>query len=199
MYGATGRSPASLARRYVMDEMKDVWAQHTDSKVAEEGNPELLEYRALKWFPNGFAIANGRQIELVRNPGFAQEELMKVEPEPDKYLTPRITGVVSSDGVVLYMARSVGGKTESKCWPLELEEGIGYFVSTYTGEDVRPTQSFSGDPVKLELSCSSVKDVTKAVFDSLAPTEGQDDYRVGVVGVMMRSVTDREVAIYNKL
>lgn len=124
---------------------------------------------------------------------------MQVEPEPDKYLTPRITGVVSDDGATLYMTRSVEGVVEHKRWPLELGHGVGYFISTYTGEDVRPTMSFAGEPVKLEMNFVTAKEAAKAVFDALEPPEGGIDYRVGVVGVLRKAIEGREVAIHNKL
>lgn len=195
IYGATGRSAASRARKYVMDEHNDVWAERTDEVVVKEGNLELLEYRALKWFENGFAIANGRQIELVRNPGFEQVELMDVEPEPDKYLTPRITGVISHEGATLYMVRSIDDAVERRRWQLILKNGVGYFISTYTGEDVRPTPTFSGDPVELEVQFGSVNDVARALFEAQKPKAGQEDYRVGVVGATL----SKEMAIYNKM
>lgn len=197
VYGAMGRSASSLARMYVMDAHNDVRAVATDGLVAEEGNPELLEYRSLMWLDGGFVIANGRQIELVKSVDGPQEDLMAAEPEPDAYLTPRITAVVSGDQAVLYMVRSVHGSTESKRWPLDLVDGKAYFISTYVGVDVRPTPSFAGDPVQIEFVYRSAKDVAREAFDALAPLEGRPDYRVGVFGVLMRAGAEREVAIFN--
>lgn len=193
IYGAMGRSETSRARRYSMDEHKDVWAERTDDVVEKEGNPDLLEYRALKWNDNGFVIANGRQIES----GWES-----CDPEPDAYHTPRITLNVSymiRFQAELFISRMTDGTVERRRWPLKQGEGKGYFISTYSGEDVRPTPSFSGDPIEVSMDFDSAKDAAKAVFDALAPQEGQEDYRVGVVGILMRGASDREVAIYNKL
>lgn len=184
VYGATGRSAASLARKYVIDEHKDVWAQHTDEVAAKEGNLELLEYRALRWQESGFVMANGRHIEG----GWES-----CDPEPDAYLTPRITCVVEGGSATLYISRATTGGVERTHWPLTLEEGKGYFISTYTGVDVRPTPSFAGDPVLVDFQFSSAETAAEEVFNALLP-----EYRIGVVGASMNGST-REVAIYNKL
>ncbi len=187
IYGATGRSAASLARRYVQDGNSDVWAQHTDTKVAQEGNSELLEYRAVRWTDTGFVMANGRQIEG----GWET-----CDPEPDEYHTPRITLDVSykeSHKATLHISRMVGGAVERKRWELQLDVGQGHFISTYTGADVRPTPSFTGDPILVSLDSVSREDVVAKVFDALTP-----EYRVGVVGVQYEGGA-RMVAIQNKL
>lgn len=199
VYSAMGRSAASLARIYKVDEKGDIVAVASDGTVSNEGDPELLEYRSLKWFDDGFVIANGRQIELVKNPGFLQNELMTAEPEPDKYLTPRITGIVSGTEAALCIARSVNGVVERKLWPLGMADGKGYFISTYTGADVRPTPSFAGDPVEVEFNFDSPDTLAHAVFDALAPAPPQDDYRVGVFGVKYASPSGKDSVIVNRL
>ncbi len=185
IYGCTGRSASSLARKYVQDEHGDVWSVGVSDVVKTEGNPELLEYRALKWQGSGFVVANGRQIEG----GWET-----CDPEPDEYKTPRITGVVADGQVTLFISRDVGGMVERKRWPLVLEDGKAYFVSTYSGEDVRPTKSFAGEPVPVEFDFVSPSAAAKVIFDSLTP-----DYQVGVVGVFITIGGERELAIVNKL
>jgi IMP cyclohydrolase len=183
IYGAMGRSPSSLARAYIMDEHKDVRAVGTDRVVLNEGNPQLLEYRSLRWLDNGFVIANGRQIEG----GWES-----CDPEPDEYHTSRITAVVGST-VEFFISRMTLVGVERKRWPLALEDGVGHFISTYAGADVRPTPSFVGDPVRVSLDFGSPGVAAMAVFDALTP-----EYRVGVVSVAYDGQA-REVAICNKL
>jgi len=54
IYGVTGRSASSLARRYVQEGNEIIAVQ-----TAEGGNPELLTYPAFRFVENGIIVANG--------------------------------------------------------------------------------------------------------------------------------------------
>ena len=195
IYGATGRSASSLARRFV-EQGDGIYMAAVDATVAIQGNPELLEYPAVKFFGNGILAANGKHIELVESPDafgtardtFARSFDGKVASEPDEYRTPRITGsiVEVADGydAALHVVRSgEGNDPRVSYWSVPLEEGKGSFISTYTGEDARPTPSFTSKPLPLPLHFGSAEAAARAVYEALAPRKGRSDYRIGVVVV----------------
>ncbi|MES2134933.1 MAG: IMP cyclohydrolase [Patescibacteria group bacterium] len=208
LYGATGRSPSSLARKLVRKD-HSVFMTAADETVSKEGNPELLEYPALKVIKNGLVVANGRQIENISNieKRDARKQLsyaMSEEAyEPDEYRTPRITGLLAEtqegmDGA-LHITRSAIDGIDHSSWTVPFESGKGLFISTYVGEDVKPTPSFGGDPLPVALNFGSAKNAVHALFDSFAPRERQTDYRVGFVGVYLSFGKPLEIAIVNRI
>lgn len=208
LYGATGRSASSLARRFV-EEADAVYMGGVDATVAKEGNPELLEYPAVQLFENGVVVANGRQIEKVtelqsREAKKQLSYLFSEEAyEPDEYLTPRITGCIINgkngiDGAI-HIVRSASDGIDRSSWTVPFESGKGLYISTYIGDDVRPTPSFKGEPLPVTLDFGSAKKAAKAVFDALTPPAGETDYRVGTIAVYLRANERPEIAIVNKL
>ena len=208
LYGATGRSASSLARRFV-EEADAVYMGGVDATVAKEGNPELLEYPAVQLFENGVVVANGRQIEKIdslqsRDARKQLSYLLSEEAyEPDEYLTPRITGCIiknqtGADGAI-HIVRSASDGIDHSSWTVPFESGKGMFISTYIGADVRPTPSFSGEPVPVALNFGSAKKAAHALFDALKPSEGEMDYRVGCIAVYMKENQRPEVAIVNRI
>jgi IMP cyclohydrolase len=206
IYGATGRSPSSLARRFVQEE-GEVFMTAVDDTVSKEKNPELFTYPALKLFENGLAVANGRQIEHI--PGIDAREarkqlsfaLSEEAYEPDENNTPRVTGLLAERGDTvegaLHIARFAPDGIDRSSWEVPFESGKGLFISTYRGDDARPAPSFQGDPLPLALSYGSAQKAAQGVFDSLAPRAGEADYRVGVVAAYL-SPRNSEIAIVNK-
>jgi hypothetical protein len=79
-----------------------------------------------------------------------------------------------------------------------LEAGQGAFISTYGGDDVKPTPSFSGNPVSVGLEFGSAKNAANALFKALAPKLGQSDYRIGIIAIYFTLDGEPEVAIVNK-
>jgi IMP cyclohydrolase len=208
LYGATGRSPSSLARRYVQDG-NAIYASAVDDTVKREGNPDLLEYPALVFFDNGLTIANGRQIEKITELQNREAKkqlsyaLSEEAYEPDEYRTPRITGclVKGSSGMdaAIHIARSASDGIDLSSWTVPLESGKGMYISTYIGEDVRPTPSFSGAPLPVVLNFGSAKKAAKAMYEALAPKRGEADYRIGYFAVYIQEGKSPEIAIQNKL
>ena len=207
--GATGRSPSSLRRRYVEKE-DGIYTEGTDGTAAREGNPELLLYPALRFFPNGIVVANGRHIERITSlggEGSAEEKLSRAlaaeSYEPDEYRTPRITGcLIESDGGMegaLHIARSSGDETDRSSWEVPFKTGEGLFISTYSGENVRPTPSFSGDPLSFPLNFGSPERAAKGLFAALAPAVGKDDYRVGCFALYKTSGQRTQISMVNRL
>ncbi|OGG44174.1 hypothetical protein A2841_03070 [Candidatus Kaiserbacteria bacterium RIFCSPHIGHO2_01_FULL_48_10] len=195
LYGATGRSPSSLARHFVQ-KGTEVFMVAADDTVLREGNPELLEYPAVRIFENGIVVANGRQIEKLKiledraADSQLSTALAEEAYEPDEYKTPRITGCIieghDTTSSALHIARATSSDTERMAWEVPLGDGQGFFISTYTGEDIKPTPSFKGAPVSVGLQFGSADVAVRSVFDALVPSENDLDYRVGVVAVYRR-------------
>ncbi|MES2014542.1 MAG: IMP cyclohydrolase [Patescibacteria group bacterium] len=207
LYGATGRSPSSLARRFVQNG-DAIFMGGVDATV-KEGNIALLEYPAVRLFLNGVVVANGTQIEHITNlqSRDARQQLSyalnEESYEPDEYLTPRITGcLVESEGKMdgaLHIVRHATDGTDRASWSLSLESGKGAFVSTYIGADVKPTPSFSGEPVAVPLNFGSAKVAAETVFNSFTPPKGEMDYRVGVIAVYKKIGEKPEISIVNRI
>lgn len=209
IYGATGRSPSSLARKFTQ-RGNEIFMAGIDDTVSKEGNPELLEYPAVRIFQSGMVVANGRQIEHVTAllGGETQKQIdsfLHTETyEPDEYSTPRITGLVSETdaGVfdeALHIVRRHVSDVDRSSWTLTPEEHSGFFISTYEGEDTKPTPSFSGDPRAVVLNFGSANIAVTAVYDRLAPPAGKVDYRVGVIALYKKLGQPVEVAIMNRV
>jgi IMP cyclohydrolase len=207
VYGATGRSPSSLARRFYEQE-GGVYMGGIDDTVHTHHTPELLEYPALKFFTNGVAVANGRQIEhitSIENRDARKQlsyALSEEAYEPDEYNTPRITGLVSFASAVpelaLHIARIAPDGIDRSSWQVSLEEGKGMFISTYIGDDVKPTPSFAGNPLPVVLQFGDEKKAARAVFDALTPPKGETDYRVGCIAVYIKNGETKTAIVNNK-
>ena len=208
LYGATGRSPSSLARRFVQ-KGDGVYMTRTDETVEREGNPELLEYPAIKFFTQGILVANGRQIEKITalESRDARQQLSyalsEEAYEPDEYRTPRITGclIESARGIdgALHIARSAWNGIDRSSWSLSFESGKGRYLATYRGDDARPTPSFSGNPLPIDLSFGSADNAAEALFAALRPEPGESDYRVGLIAVYKKTSQTPLVRVINRI
>lgn len=208
VYGATGRSPSSLARRFVQ-KGNEIFMQASDDTVLKEGNVELLEYPAVRIFENGIVVANGRQInniDSLHNEALQTQltSLLKEETyEPDAYNTPRITGAIvesrESLNGALHIARSNGDGVDRSAWTVPYENNTGVFISTYGGADITPTPSFEGNPVLVALQYGSAKACVEALYENFAPKEGENDYRVGVLAIYKEFGQVPEIAMMNRL
>ncbi len=206
LYGATGRSPSSLARRFVRSGNGIFMGGIND--VVKEGNPELLEYPAVRIFENGILVANGKHIEHITElqSRDARQQLSyalaEEAYEPDEYRTPRITGCIIESGnktdAALHIVRSVTNGIDRASWSIALEEGKGSYIGTYIGEDVKPTPSFSGNPLPVELNFGSARAAAQALFDAYAPQNGVTDYRVGFVAIYKKLGEELQVVIMNR-
>lgn len=209
LYGATGRSPSSLARKFTQ-RGSEIFMAGIDDTVSKEGNRELLEYPAVRLFENGMAVANGRQIaHITALPnGDTQTHLNSLliteTYEPDDYSTPRITGCIAETSAgafdaSLHIARRGESGVDRSSWALPLGQNTGSFISTYEGVDVKPTPSFSGDPHMIALNFGSAHSAAKAVFERFAPPLDEMDYRVGIIALYKKLGEPTEVAIMNRV
>jgi IMP cyclohydrolase len=210
VYGVTARNPSSRAKRYVYDKAKDeVVVESTDQEVMAQGNLDLLQYTAMRFFPNGMIVGNGQQtdffVELKSNSAAeALNQTLRNEGyEPDKYNTPRITGCfLHLDDIFSAALSSIqsdeNGKVVRKTWDIQLENGEGKFLSTYAGPNVRPTPSFVGEPIDVILSQSSPADLSKSIYSHFEPAFGREDLRVSVVVVFINEQNfAKEISIIN--
>lgn len=207
IYGATGRSDPSLARKYAR-RGDEVFADSTDPAVTQKGNVELLTYPALRIFKNGFVVANARHINTIKSlrdsPAARQleEALQEQLPEPDANQTPRITGAVVESKIPtagLHIVRAKEGVTERESTTVPLISGQGHYVATYNGDDVRPNPSYSGAPTSVQIGFGSAQVAAEEAFDALKPPQGGMDYRVGVVAIYKKPNEEASVAIVNRL
>ncbi|MCX8160464.1 MAG: IMP cyclohydrolase [Candidatus Saccharicenans sp.] len=210
VYGLTGRSPASQARRLVKKE-NGIWVEPTDPQVILSGKPELLIYPAVLYSSSGLVVSNGKhttdimsQLEAMRQPLFALVRALKdwkYEPD-DPIFTPRIS-LAFGGGFNLAMSvirRGEFGSVIRNYFELPLIPGKGWLVMTYMGINVDPLPSFFGEPISLEMSGRTAEEVAQGVFDSLAPAPGKPDFRVALVA-LRASVHDgqvQEIKIINK-
>jgi IMP cyclohydrolase len=207
IYGATGRSPSSLARRFAQN--GDAIAMRGVDETVKRGNLELLQYPAVRIFKNGIVVANGRQIENITElqSRDARQQLSyalnEEAYEPDEYKTPRITGCIveSQNGVdaALHIVRLASDGIDRSSWKIELAEGIGAFIGTYIGQDIKPTPSFGGSPLPVSLNFGSAERAAQGIFDSYAPPPSEMDYRVGIIAVYKKFHESPEIAIVNRL
>lgn len=200
MNGVTARSISSRAKRYVYrSESNKVAVASTDARLMAQGDLSLLDYTAVRLFPNGLVIGNGRQTDLVqmRDSGRASavlaESLLREEYEHDAYCTPRITGcsvrIEDAWSQALHIIRSKNGESIREVFEIDIDVPCSSFLSTYAGPNVRPTPSFTGKPVDVFSVEGSAQEIAEAVYESFAPSLGRDDLRVSVVVVLIEKKT----------
>ena len=201
IYFVTVRSAASKAKKYVLsDDQASISVQTTNARVMARGKLDLLQYTALRMGEKGFVIGNGRQVDAVGlDQSSTAAERLTIDLggwlyEDDTYRTPRITGCVmeNEEGITgaLHIIRSNEiGTALRTAFPVGFASGHGQLITTYRGENVRPTPSFQGSPIEVEFSESSLEALTQSVYDALAPKKGKEDLRLCVMGVAFEPTT----------
>ncbi len=193
IYGITGRSPSSQARRMIKKE-NGVWVEPTDPQLIISGKPELLIYPAIMYSPSGIVVSNGKHttdiagsLDSGRRPVLVlARALQDWKYEPDEpVFTPRIS-LAYCGGFSVGMSiirRGEFGSVIRNFFELPLLPGKGWLLMTYMGINVDPLPSFFGEPVSLEMVGSTAEEVAQGVYESLAPAAGKPDLRVAVAGV----------------
>ena len=193
VYGITGRSPSSRARKIVPvyeGELFDVVP--TDNELVKSGNPELLVYTAIKNF-GGVAVSNGKQTKDVHGSGEISRHAIQVlveslnwkwEYEPDApNFTPRISGFVHENSAALsIIKRAEDGSNIRQYFGIPLIPGKGKLISTYTGININPLPSFIGEPLDVKFESTNPNNVAEDVWKVLKP-----EYRVSVACVFLHS------------
>ncbi len=130
-------------------------------------DPSLIIYHPVRVMDDGITIVtNGDQTDTIRD--FMAEghcyrhALLTREFEPDApNYTPRISGVVKSDGSYnLSILKSMDGDPACCCrYFYEYDKpvaGVGHYIHTYMGDGI-PLPSFEGEPERVAIECSDAK------------------------------------------
>jgi IMP cyclohydrolase len=211
IYGVTARNESSRAKRYVLGhDNKSVGVEATDTEIMSRGNLDLLEYNALRLMKNDrlLIMGNGKQVDTVGDFEFKSvseildRNLQNWSFEPDKYNTPRITGCTFFDQGNFSQAVNIirddgSGFPRRDTYDLSTDSEAFYFLSTYAGPNTRPTPSFAGAPIQIEMVGGNIDELINEVDYAFEPGEGKADLRVAVVGVEMAMVGDVKIAIKN--
>ncbi len=192
MYAITGRSPSSQARMLELNEAeKKIVVKPTDEETLKKGNPDLLVYPAVLC-GDGIAVSNGKQTEdihkALRRDADPVEVLVsslkawEYEPDEPNY-TPRISGCVTSGAALNVLKRAEDGSVMRNLFAIPMIAGKGKMIATYTGVNVNPLPSFSGEPQDIDMSWNSAAEAVEALYDALGPEPGADDFRVAAAAV----------------
>ncbi len=190
VYAITARSASSQARRLEL-EGDTVWVKPTDKDLLKKGNIDLLIYPSIFCLHQGIAVSNGKQsvdvMACLGQGGNASEilafALQRWEFEPDApAYTPRISGCVlaNENSALSLIRRSPDGTTLRNVYEFGLTPGRGKMIMTYKGENMDPLPSFKGEPIDVEIPGTSSRQVAESVYLSLAPKQGEKDFRVSV-------------------
>jgi IMP cyclohydrolase len=217
VYGVTARSEASRAKRYIFDRATNkIKVEATDFEAMSKGNLDLLSYNAVHLYNDGIILGNGQQTDLVKTDdsavGSLVSSLHSETFEPDKYRTPRITAMLLNNNskvtTALYLIKANGGvdrasdsETEQphhEAFDLDLKPWQAYFISTYSGENIKPTPSFNTDPILIDINFQNVEEAAQQVYDYFAPTEDEQDLRVSVMAIETDlQLGEKSIAIIN--
>lgn len=200
VYGLTGRSPSSQARRLVL-ENDVVRTEPTDPETLAKGNPELLVYNCIDASDRrAVIVSNGRQTSKIKSAiGYTSgmdrsislmAQVMSIphdgegidvtifEPDEPNY-TPRITGMIGADGsIALGIVRNLSGQAIRSFHEVPRHPGIGVgrFIATYAGYNVKPGEqipSFEGEPIPVQMPSGNAEDIANAVYEALGPKSEQ--------------------------
>ncbi len=208
IYGVTARSESSRAKRYIFDRTTNtIKVEATDDEVMAKGNLDLLSYNAARIFKNSLVVGNGQQTDLIKMDDSAVDSLMTnlntQTFEPDNHRTPRITGMIVNDGnkvsAALYIIKAnENGETEHGAYDLDLKPGQAYFISTYAGKNIKPTPSFTNDPILLEIDFQNCEDAAAQLYNRFAPPPNKPDLRVSVIAIETNlTLEEKNIAIIN--
>ena len=213
LYAITGRSPSSQARTLKKDkDFEVVRTKVTDYKILEEGSPSLLVYPAIFAYQEALAASNGFQTNLIytalrnrirssspelpanildkafREPFFVTDEkygwidITKNEPDKPNF-TSRISGLIMNDHAGFHIARN--GKPSSII-QMQLESGMGWYISTYNGRNTEPLLPFNENPRKFEAPWNSPEAAANDIYFRILKYIGkmsEMDFRVAVSAV----------------
>ncbi len=225
VYGITGRSPSSQARRLVEDrEHGVVRTEVTDPQQLNNGNPALLVYPALAFGEGSLVVSNGAQTNLLYsamvntpevnripiavlnrallNPSFLYDPKLGwidvTSFEPDSSHTPRISGCVTNNSMLMHNAYcDISGKANKTLHRVDTRCGKGSLLSTYNGVNTNPLPSFQGSSRDVTIEHASANDLAHAVYEALAPRNGKNDLRVSVAAVYLHG-KERDVQVLNR-
>ena len=148
-YWIMGRSSNSRNRLFCLEE-DGIRTEAFDPSKLED--PSLIIYHPVRQVEGALIVTNGDQTDTIRDLGW-REGCMAREYEPDApNFTPRISAYIRQDGTFeLSILKHNDGTCQRNFFCYEgVEEGKGYFISTYQG-DGSPLPTFAGEPIKVDL------------------------------------------------
>ena len=153
-YWIMGRSANSRNRIFSLTE-DGIRTEAHDPAAVED--PSLIIYHPVRSMGDALVVTNGDQTDTIVEQGDFRAGCMLRQYEPDApNFTPRISAILNGDGSVelsILKAQKNGScLREFFCYE-KIDEGVGYFLSTYEG-DGDPLPSFSGEPIEVELPSS---------------------------------------------
>lgn len=193
IYGITGRSPSSQARKMELDG-DTIWVRPTDKTILKKGNVDLLIYPSVFCLSQGIAISNGKQtvdIMACLSQGDRAAEILAFalknwdyEPDGPTY-TPRISGCLlpNRSAALSLIKRAADGSSLRNIYEFSPVPGKGKMIMTYAGDNVDPLPPFAGEPWDVSLTGASPCDVSEAVYQALSRHENSKDFRVAVACV----------------
>ncbi len=211
VYGITGRSPSSQARKLVLTRGKPfimINTEPTDRELLKQGNTDLLVYPAIILGPSGIAVSNGRQTNNI----YHNEKLcsslevlanglrnFSYEPDSPNY-TPRISGRIEDGyGAALSIIKCDNNPNGSALRAFFDLASIGKLITTYKGPNTDPLPSFEGEPLSVRLESETAEDTAGLFYHSLSPKEGKDDLRVSVAAVHYNHESSKaSISIFNR-
>jgi IMP cyclohydrolase len=208
LYSITGRSPSSQARRLEIDQKTgSIFVKPTDEETLKTGNPDLLVYPAVICKAGAIAVSNGKQTDDVAKFISAAAEPVDVllkslaswEYEPDSpNFTPRISGCVTKGAALSVLKRAADGSVICNLFTVPAIAGKGSLIATYTGENVNPLPSFSGEPKEVGISWATADEAAAGLYEALGPKAGGDDFRVTAAAVYMAADGSATMSVKNR-
>ncbi|MCI1479832.1 MAG: IMP cyclohydrolase [Eggerthellaceae bacterium] len=147
-YWIMGRSANSRNRVFVPTD-DGIRTEAHDPALLED--PSLIIYHPVRTMGDALVVTNGDQTDTIVDAGSFRDGCMKRAFEPDApNFTPRISAIVNPDGSfeisILKHAEGSGDRCTREFFAYEgVDEGQGYFISTYQG-DGNPLPTFAGEP-----------------------------------------------------
>lgn len=152
-YWIMGRSANSRNRIFTPTE-DGIRTEAFDPSKLED--PSLIIYHPVRTIGEDLVVTNGDQTDTIVEEGDFFRGCLKRRFEPDApNFTPRISSVLHPDGSfaisILKHAETEADECTREFFVYEgVEEGAGYFISTYQG-DGNPLPSFAGEPKKVTM------------------------------------------------
>jgi len=210
VYGITGRSAASQARRIIKKE-GGLWVEPSAPELFLSGNPDLLIYPAMLYSAQGVVVSNGKHTEDIMKEMLNTQDPVqalvrglrdwKYEPDSPIY-TPRISLVYKGGFKIAasIIKRGELGAVIKEYFDLPLIPGKGWWFMTYAGPNLEPVPAFQGEPVSLEVEGTTAERIASWVYESLAPEPGKKDFRVSVacLRLSLAWAEVREIKIINR-
>ena len=196
VYGITGRSESSKARAMVIEDFGGkaiIQVRPSDEKIIRKGNLDLLVYPAIITSQDQCVVSNGKQTSdlLPRDSnGDSMAPILDIarghiswEFEPDSpNFTPRISGKVAYTKDSFYaglgIIREEEGIRVRSFFEVPVVEGVGKFISTYSGENKDPLPSFESNPIKIALTHKNAFECAEFFYNLFRP-----EIRVSVAAI----------------